>query len=36
MDGNVAKALKELEHIVPKKYFYGLSNTNQPTYGTNV
>ena len=36
MDGYVAKVLKELEHIFPKKHFYGPSNTMPPTYGTKI
>ena len=32
----MAKARKELEHIFPKKHFYGPSNTMPPTYGTKV
>ena len=31
MDGYVAKALKELEHIFLKKHFDGPSNTMAPT-----
>ena len=36
MDGYAAKILEELEHIFPKKRFYGPSNTNKPTYGIKV
>ena len=36
MEGYVAKALEELEHIFPKKHFYGPSNTMPPTYGAKV
>ena len=36
MDGYVAKALEELEHIFPKKHYYGPSNTMPPTYGAKV
>ena len=32
MEGYVAKALEELEHIFPKKHYYGPSNTRPPTY----
>ena len=36
MDGYVAKALKELKHIFPKKHFYGPFNKMPPTYGAKV
>ena len=36
MDGYVTKAFQESEHIFPKKYFYGPSNTNKPMYGAKV
>ena len=34
VEGYAAKALKELGHIFPKKYFYGPSDTMTPTYGS--
>lgn len=36
MDGYVAKALKELEHIFPKKHFYSPSNTIPLTYRAKI
>ena len=36
MEGYIAKALEELEHIFPKKHFYGPLNTWPPTYGAKV
>ena len=36
MEGYVAKALKELEHIFLKKHYYSPSNTMSPTYGSKV
>ena len=36
MDNYVAKALKELEHIFPKKHLYGLFNTMPLTYGAKI
>ena len=36
MEGYVANALKELEHVFPKKQYYGPSNTMPPIYESKV
>ena len=36
MEGYITKALKELEHIFPKKHYYRPSNTRPPTYGFKI